>query len=85
MQHNKIGLGFWCLTPLSTIFQLYRGGYVSQTWVIFWHITWTRPHYYITIDVKENNFKSRIINNEQNIPQTSFIDLIVYPISQTRY
>jgi hypothetical protein len=23
---DKIGLGLWCLTPLLTIFQLYRGG-----------------------------------------------------------
>jgi hypothetical protein len=28
---NKIWLGLWCLTPLSTIFQLCRGGFIVVT------------------------------------------------------
>jgi hypothetical protein len=72
------------LFPISILIQLFRCLEVVNTFCLSMIIR-TRPRLWRqhNIYVKENSFKSRIINNLKNILQTSFIDLMVSLISRT--
>jgi hypothetical protein len=41
--------------------------YPGQTWVIFWHITWTRPHYYINMTAAAAFFYCILSENANHI------------------
>ena len=69
LQYKMVGLGLWCLTPLSTIFQLYRG---SQ---FYW---WRKPEYLEKITEKKQ--QQKLIQQRSN-----FIYIVIYLINKNIY
>ena len=58
-------IGLWCLTPLSTVFQLYRGGQ------FYW---WRKPEYpEKTTDVSQVNDKLLSHNVVASTPRHKFL------------
>jgi len=61
--------GLWCLTPLSTIFHLYRGGYLLYTWLV---ILFSREYSWKSSKLTLNNNQSVRIISSNKTDKTHF-------------